>query len=329
MKMNRGGARAEKSWANALTLCFTSIVLCGCCSVKQIDSGQIDAARITSLQRQIKEQVGAYLFFAHQERAKREASPDAVCDNGKGVDFILDKVELDIETKLTDTTSADLKLVAPIAVSGISLGPTANAKSVAENDQQLRFVEFPLPDGYYKSFFDHPPQFDQLSTILVALHAGLLGARNQAPCFTAINYAGAAGAEANTYVIGLTLSDDMGGGVKIGVGPVSVDGSKDKQTMNSNKITVTFRQLDLDKVQLIDSNHKSVLPDKLRIFANEAPVSGLDITPGTPGSNQNNQNAGAATVKAQFILCQDDKHFLYYCPPSGNAHEPAPGTPKK
>jgi hypothetical protein len=84
--------------------------------------------------------------------------------------------------------------------------------------------------------------------LFIALHQGLISAQHTAPCLSGIDYAASQQTASNTYIIGLDFIGFGTPGLDLTASPVTLDASHEHTLENDNKLTVTFKQIDLDGV---------------------------------------------------------------------------------
>jgi len=184
--------------------------------------------------------------------------------------------------------------------------------------------KYPVPDGYYPSLFtkepfENPEAGAAISTLLIALHEGLVSARRSTPCLSGLDYTTNEQKNENTYVIGLTITDSIKPGFTVGVGPVTfVDASHNRTVMNENTLTVTFRQIDLDTLPRVSSkavpHHFPVVVYSAHhaLAVKPGPLEISDSTPAPP-SRGRKVAPQAAQEKQVLTLCRDDDYFTYWC----------------
>ncbi|MFM0174750.1 hypothetical protein PQR33_36095 [Paraburkholderia sediminicola] len=297
--------------------CLALLFLAGCCTGGIPQATAIDAGQIGAVQTEVKRQVGDYLLYIHHERdnaTAANASGDAACAKNT-IDFQIDSLLLDLHTTLTDDTTGNAGIKIPVGAVG-SVGPAVSGGHKTENSQQIQFHEYPAPDGYYKSFFarqafEKAQSGKDLSTLLIALHKGLLAARSSAPCLSGIDYAATGQKNVNSYVIGLTVTDNGKAGVDISLGPVTFGVAHEHTVINNNSLTVTFRQIDLAALPEVKSTSHTV--PKLVLFGGQINITGLlkglNSNPVATGSSQDPTEAS----NRAYTLCRDAEFFTYWC----------------
>ncbi|MBN3761189.1 hypothetical protein [Burkholderia sp. Ac-20365] len=322
----------------ALATCVGALSLAGCSSTILPTSNTIDVAEVAKVQSEVKRQVGDYLLYTHEHRLKTaSAAKQAAGAGGKNaggecvkgmIDFQIDTLKLELKTTLTNDTTTTLKL--PIVASVATFGPSFDGTKKSENTQTITFYEYPVPDGYYPSLFkkeafENRQAGAAISTLLIALHQGLVSARESTPCLSGLDYTTNEQKNENTYVIGLTITNTTKPGFTVGVGPVTfVDASHDRTVVNDNTLTVTFRQIDLDTLPRVSpkavshqfpvvvySAHHALAVKPGQGFLDALEVSS-DPVPAA-ASRGRKVATPAAPEKQVFTLCRDDNYFTYWC----------------
>ncbi|RKR43214.1 hypothetical protein [Paraburkholderia sp. BL17N1] len=331
------GQSRDLARLTALATCAGALSLAACSSTILPTSNAVDVAQVSKVQAEVKRQVGDYLLYTHKKRLETAAAAKQVAraetqDAGdecvKGmIDFHIDSLKLELKTTLTNDTTTTLHL--PIAASVATFGPSFDGTKKRENAQTISFYEYPVPDGYYPSLFAKEPFENReagaaISTLLIALHEGLVSARRSTPCLSGLDYTTNEQKNENTYVIGLTITDSIKPGFTVGVGPVTfVDASHDRTVMNDNTLTVTFRQIDLDTLPRVSSK---AVPHQfpvvvysahhaLAVKPGQAFLDALEISDSSPATFSRGRKAApqAAQEKQVFTLCRDDNYFTYWC----------------
>lgn len=278
------------AWCGA---CSAVISLTGCPASGLPTSQAIDARYLASVQTEIKRQIGDYLLFAY--RARMDAQKKTVCGE-TALDFHIDAIQAQLQTKLVSKTSANAGLKGP-PVAPVSINAKADATN--ENRQNLVFFEYVVPDGYYANFFkeDRTSSPADISSLLIAYHDGLLTARDQYPCLTGFNFTGKEAPGANRAEIGLTFTGVLGAGGGVEAGPLTLGVSHDRTVENYNVLTIFFSHID-----------RGSIPE----IAGEGPVRRVPfLNAETPFlfTKESAKSLG-------YQLCRyknDRNYFLYWC----------------
>lgn len=310
--------------------CVGSVALAGCGSLLP-ESTTIDASDIGYVQKDIKRQVGDYLLYVHREVRSGQAKTNektpttgSPCEMGNNIDFQIDSLLLELHTTITNDTIGDLGIKS-LKASGATIDPSVGGGRKSENSQQIKFYEYPVPDGYYQQFFAHKPFANVekgagLTTVLIALHQGLLEAREVSPCMSGINYTATEQKDSNTYVIGLKITGHGEKGIKVAVGPIAIGASHERVVERDNSLTVTFRPFDFNALPKVKGDSKR--PFNPILYAGHRDYSGLPGVASLEKEERFDHNVNFAAQKKPspmaeskprvFTLCRENE-FTFWC----------------
>ncbi|KVT68578.1 hypothetical protein WK56_23630 [Burkholderia ubonensis] len=149
-----------------------------------------------------------------------------------------------------------------------------------------------------------------------------MSARTTAPCLSGIDYTAADQKNTNTYVIGLTITDTVGDGVNVTVGPIKFGASREHETENANKLTVTFRQINLETLPVIKSavhyDPKTVPFFSAPLRSGSASQSLINqlfagnVTTVAADGRKKKDASGEPEISV-FTFCRDADYFMFWC----------------
>jgi hypothetical protein len=240
----------------------------------------IDVPAISAVQSEINRQVGIYLAASHQPiminvggqlmPIKNVRPPDGgrmfACGTGN-VAFEISQIKAELTTTSSKTIGGSAGITVPIHM--VTIGAKAGDTVTATNTQTLSYQVWsvdkvsqnPNISNLHPSreYVDKTP----IAQVLRDLREALVAAgttydysqtppvkRQPLPCFTDYDPKKPATASGNTYTLGLSIVNDITGGVTVSVAVLNLGITGEAKSTTGNTLTVSFSQPGIESIQI-------------------------------------------------------------------------------